>query len=180
MIDPVADSELDAALRSLSGVGLRYERVEAGAYLVTLEGEARPTTSVWLVLGRHGLQVDALFLRRPERNADVVHGWLLRRNARTWGVHFATDELGDVWLTGIVPLAAVTAADVDRVLGQVHTHVEEVFRAAAEAGFALGSPPGPGATDGRQDTPEPKVHADGSGRRPTVPRGPDPAYDARR
>ena len=61
---------------------------------------------------------------------------MLRRNARLYGVHYALDRLGDIHLIGRIPLHAVTAAEVDRVLGQVLEAADGDFNTLLELGFA--------------------------------------------
>lgn len=119
---------------------MRHERVEEAAFLASLPtgSSGREETLVWLVAGDHGVLVESLFVRRPVRRSDTVHAALLGRNARTRTVAFALDPIGDVYLLGIVPLAALLAdpaGEVDAVLGQVFAHDEEAWRQVVEVGF---------------------------------------------
>ena len=52
-----------------------------------------------------------------------------------YGVHFALDKIGDVYLTGRLPLAAVTEDEIDRLLGCVLTYSDEAFDEALMIGF---------------------------------------------
>jgi hypothetical protein len=127
----------DALIRdTLDGLGLEYERVEEGAFLVKLAGQHKLATMTWLVVGDHTLLVEAFLMRRPESNEGGTYGFLLQRNARTYGVHFSCDRLGDVYLVGHVPLHAVTADEVDRLLGCVLEYADGTFDAALRLGFA--------------------------------------------
>jgi hypothetical protein len=127
----------DALIReTLDGLGLEYERVEEGAFLVKLAGQHKLATMTWLVVGDHTLLVEAFLMRRPESNEGGTYGFLLQRNARTYGVHFSCDRLGDIYLVGHVPLHAVTAEEVDRLLGCVLEYADGTFDAALRLGFA--------------------------------------------
>jgi hypothetical protein len=53
-----------------------------------------------------------------------------------YGVHFSLDPVGDVYLTGRLPLSAVSAEDIDRLLGCVLSYSDENFDTALELGFA--------------------------------------------
>jgi hypothetical protein len=53
-----------------------------------------------------------------------------------YGVHFALDRTGDVYLTGRLPLSAVTEAEIDRLLGCVLSYCDESFNEALMIGFA--------------------------------------------
>ena len=105
-------------------------------FLVTLAGEHKLATMTWLVLQDYSLLVEAFFMRKPAENEGGTYGFLLGRNARSYGVHFAIDRLGDIYLTGRVPLAALTVDELDRVLGCVRTYADENFDPALKLGFA--------------------------------------------
>ena len=122
--------------RILDDAGFAYEHPRPGAYLVRLEGSHRLATMCWLVAGAHSLLVEAFFLRRPDSDPGALHAYLLDRNASMYGVHFAVDGLGDVYLVGRLPLAAVTPEEVDRLLGCVLTYSDGFFDRALELGFA--------------------------------------------
>ena len=81
------------------------------------------------------MQVEAFFCRRPDENHERFYKWLLERNARMFAVSFAVDNLGDVYLAGRLPLSAINADDLDRVLGSVLTSADEWFDTALELGF---------------------------------------------
>ncbi len=116
--------------------GLGYERTDPGAYFVTLPGVHKLATQAWLVVGDHSLLVEAFVVRRPDENHAEFARYLLEKNARTYGVHFAVDPVGDVYLVGRTPLSAVTTDEVDRLLGCVLTYADESFDALLELGFA--------------------------------------------
>jgi len=114
---------------------LEYDEERPGAFLVKLPGTHKLATMTWLVIGDHSLQVEAFFCRRPDENHERFYKWLLERNARMFAVSFAVDNLGDVYLVGRLPLSAINAEDLDRVLGSVLTSADEWFDTALELGF---------------------------------------------
>ena len=125
-----------AAIQSaLEGLGVAYERPEPHAYLVRLAGEHKLATMAWLIAGEHSLQVEAFFCRQPDENHEAFYRFLLERNGRMYGVHFTLDQMGDVYLTGRLPLSSVSAEDIDRLLGCVLSYSDENFDAALELGF---------------------------------------------
>ncbi|WP_461006245.1 type III secretion system chaperone family protein [Streptomyces capparidis] len=115
---------------------LAHERPEPGTYVVTLPGTRKLSTTCSLVIGQHSLSVNAFVVRRPDENHEAVHRWLLERNTRLYGVAYAIDRLGDVYLVGRLPLAAVTPEEVDRLLGQVLENADGSFNTLLEMGFA--------------------------------------------
>ncbi|HEY0718366.1 MAG TPA: YbjN domain-containing protein [Streptosporangiaceae bacterium] len=128
-----AAAAIEAALKELD---LAPEHPRPGAYLVKLAGQHKLATMTWLIAGQHSLHVEAFFCRRPDENHDRFYRFLLERNGRTYGVHFAVDRVGDVYLVGRLPLAAVSSDEVDRILGCVLSYADENFDAALELGFA--------------------------------------------
>lgn len=136
-LDPEERARLDMLLKGvLDELELSYERVEEGAFLVKLEGEHKLATMTWLVVQDFSLLIEAFFMRKPAENLGGTYGFLLSRNARTYAVHFSIDRLGDIFLTGRLPLAAVTPEEIDRVLGSVRTYADENFDPALKLGFA--------------------------------------------
>jgi hypothetical protein len=121
---------------ALAAAGLSYESPRPGAYLVKLVGEHKLATMTWLIAGTHSLLVEAFFCRQPDENHARFYRFLLQRNGRTFGMHFALDPVGDVYLVGRLPLRAVTPDEIDRLLGCVLSYADENFDAALEIGFA--------------------------------------------
>ncbi|MEO6713694.1 MAG: YbjN domain-containing protein [Mycobacteriales bacterium] len=125
------------ALRTiLDSAGVEYEPVSDAETMVALRGEHKLVTNALLTVAESALVVEAFFMRRPDDNKAEVYAFLLRRNLRTFGVHFAIDRLGDVYLTGRLPLASVSAADVDTLLGSVLAAADECFNPAIALGFS--------------------------------------------
>ncbi len=121
---------------ALASSGLAYERPRPGAYLVRLEGQHKLATLTWLIIGAHSLNVEAFFCRQPDENHARFYRFLLERNGRMYGVHFALDPVGDVYLVGRLSIAAVTSDEIDRLLGCVLSYADDNFDAALEIGFA--------------------------------------------
>jgi hypothetical protein len=90
---------------------------------------------VSLLVGDHSLSASAFVIRRPDENADEVHRWLLRRNARLQGVAYAVDKDGDVFVVGRLPLAAVTAETLDALLGSLLDASDGSFDTLLAMGF---------------------------------------------
>ncbi len=125
----------DALGAVLCELGVDYTEPEPGAYLIRLAGEHKLATMTWLVVGQHSLQVEAFFCRQPDENHAAFYRFLLERNGRMYGVHFALDRTGDVYLTGRLPLTAVSEEEIDRLLGCVLAYSDESFNEALKIGF---------------------------------------------
>jgi hypothetical protein len=132
-----ADPDYAGALGgALAGLDLSYESPQPGSYLVRLPGQHKLQTMAWLIAGTHSLHVEAFFCRQPDENHAEFYRFLLERNARMYGVHFALDPVGDVYLVGRLPLEGISADEVDRLLGCVLSYSDEIFDQALMLGFA--------------------------------------------
>lgn len=120
----------------LEGAELEWESPQAGSYVVKLPGTRKLSTTVSLIVGRHSLSLNAFVIRHPDENEPAVHRWLLERNLKLYGVSYAVDPLGDIYLTGRLPLVAVTADELDRLLGSVLEGADGSFNTLLELGFA--------------------------------------------
>ena len=128
----------DSAAAVLRGAlaDLEHEEPEPGTFVVTLPGEKKLKTTVSMVVGAHSLSLNAFVARRPDENHEAVYRWLLERNTRLYAVAFALDHLGDVYLSGRLPLHAVTSDEVDRLLGAVLDAADSSFNTILELGFS--------------------------------------------
>ncbi|QIQ04103.1 YbjN domain-containing protein [Streptomyces liangshanensis] len=122
--------------RLLGGADLAWESPDPGTYVVTLPGTRKLSTTCSLRVGRHALSVNAFVIRHPDENDEAVHRWLLERNLKLYGVSYAIDSLGDIYLAGKIPLAAVTEEEIDRLLGSVLEAADGSFNTLLELGFA--------------------------------------------
>jgi hypothetical protein len=113
-----------------------YDEVSDGVFAITLPGEKKLQTPVRLDVGPHALGIHAFVCRKPDENHEGVYRWLLQRNLKMYGVSFALDAVGDIYLDGRLPLSAVTPEELDRLLGSVLSYADESFNAILELGFA--------------------------------------------
>ncbi|MFJ5843041.1 YbjN domain-containing protein [Streptomyces shenzhenensis] len=121
---------------ALKDAELEWESPEPGSYVVKLPGTRKLSTTVSLIVGRHSLSLNAFVIRHPDENEAAVHRWLLERNLKLYGVSYAVDPLGDIYVTARLPLASVTAEETDRLLGQVLEAADGSFNTLLELGFA--------------------------------------------
>jgi hypothetical protein len=120
----------------LSQGELEWEEMSEGVFSVTLPGERKLQTPCRLDVGPHSFAVHAFVCRNPDENHERVYRWLLERNLKLYGVSFAVDHHGDIYLDGRLPLSSVTPAELDRLLGAVLTYADESFNTILELGFA--------------------------------------------
>jgi hypothetical protein len=131
MLDPVSVIE-----EFLESHDLEFERSDLHTFLLTLPGEKKLQTHCALIVGDHSLSINAFVIRKPDENVAEVHAWLLQKNATMYAVTFAINEVGDVFLVGRLPLAAVTDQELDRIIGAVLQYSDSSFNPLLELGFA--------------------------------------------
>ena len=136
MTSPSAAEAADVLRTALAAHDLEVEETEPGRFVVVLPGERKQKTTCSLVVGEHALTVQAFVARHVDENAEAVHRWLLERNLRMYGVAFSLDHLGDIYLTGRLPLSSITPDEVDRILGSVLEYADGSFNTILEMGFA--------------------------------------------
>lgn len=121
--------------RVLTERELDWESTGDSSYVVSLPGTHKLKTACNLIVGEHSLRVEAFVMRRPDERHEDLWAWLLRRNARMFGVSFSIDAAGDVYLTGRVSLKGLDEDELDRLLGSVLTYADESFDTMLEIGF---------------------------------------------
>ena len=109
---------------------------EVRRWYVRLRGEERDFVAIWLTLGEYTLQYESYFMPGPEEREVELYEFLLRRNARLFGMGFAIGPEDAVYLMGQMPLVAVDDAELDRIVGSTYAYVEQWFRPAMRIGFA--------------------------------------------
>jgi len=128
-------AEADKIRQALTDAGIEFAEPTPGAFVANLPGQKRLKTACWLTVGTQGLAVEAFVVRKPDENVGEVHRWLLAHNAKMYGVAWSIDDAGDIYLTGRLPLAAVTPDEIDRLLGVVLDYADTSFNTLLELGF---------------------------------------------
>ncbi len=126
----------DGLAAALAELGVDAVREGDDAFLVTLAGERRHRTLVWLVVGAHHLLVESFVCRAPDENHEQVYRFLLQRNAKLRSVAYALDQVGDIHLVGRLGGEGLTVDELDTVLGVVLETADADFNAILERGFA--------------------------------------------
>ena len=115
---------------------LEFERKDVNTFLVTLPGEKKLQTHCALIVGDHSLSINAFVIRKPDDNEAAVHSWCMAKNASLYGIAFAINDVGDIFLVGRLPLSAVNEQEIDRLIGTVLEISDTSFNPLLEIGFA--------------------------------------------
>ena len=118
---------VDVIATFLADHNLEYDRPSEHTFLVTLPGQTKIATHCALIVGDHTLSINAFVIRKPDENEAAVHAWCMAKNAGMYGIAFATNELGDIFLVGRLPLGAVTDREIDRLVGAVLQYSDSSF-----------------------------------------------------
>lgn len=79
----------------------------------------------------------AFVMRAPDRDAEGVHIRLLHKNLSTRHWRFAIDDLGDVFALADARLEGIAVGDLDGLLGELSTLVDEVYETIVRMGFEV-------------------------------------------
>jgi hypothetical protein len=128
-------SVVDVVQSFLTDQKIDFEK-QGNTFLVTLPGEKKLQTHCALIVGDHSISINAFVIRKPDENESAVHHWCMLKNAAMYGLAFAINPLGDIYLVGRLPLDAVNAQELDRILGSVLQYSDSSFNPLLELGFA--------------------------------------------
>lgn len=136
MSDPLV-AEIDGFLRSqrdeITILGSRE-----GVWDLMIPSYWKESIAVTLELGERNLRAESFFMRAPEDNRAETYHLFLQRNRRGGPWRFAASEAGDVSLEAVLPRAAVSAEELDRLLGRLVTLVDETYVPAMKLGYETG------------------------------------------
>jgi hypothetical protein len=134
-------ADIDAWLHDLHSNNPAIEAVDRDTddplrWYVRMRGDEKEHITVWLALGQRTLRYEAYVMPAPQENVSQVYELALRRNEKLVGAHFAIGVEDALFLRGELPVVAVTAGEVDRIIGSMYAYAEQSFPALLRLGFA--------------------------------------------
>lgn len=145
------EARIDAWLAAEQAENPMIDAVERGEraigdprrlWYVRLLGEEKDVWTAHWTVNQRTFRFETYLMPAPEENEQAFYEHLLIRNRDLTGLHLEIGEEHAVFLAGSLPIAAVTDAELDRVLGSMWAAVELVFRPALRIGFASRFPVG--------------------------------------
>ena len=115
---------------------VEYERLNEHCVAVTLPGTKRLRVPVALTRTPQALLIESFVARGTDQDPRPLYEFLLRRNTKAFGVAYCTDQYGDVYLVGRLPISGVTEEALDLVLGSVMGMADGDFNTILELGFS--------------------------------------------
>jgi hypothetical protein len=103
---------------------------------VRLRGEEKEHITIWITLGQRTVRYEAYVVPAPQENVAAVYEAALRRNDKLVGAHFAIGVEDALFLRGEIPLAWLTEAELDRIIGSLYTYTEQAFPGLIRLAFA--------------------------------------------
>lgn len=115
---------------------VEWERLNDSCVVVTLPGTKRLRVPVALTATPQALLIESFVARGTDQDPRPLYEFLLRRNAKAFGVAYCTDQYGDVYLVGRLPIKSVDEAALDLVLASVMGMADGDFNIILELGFS--------------------------------------------
>ena len=139
------EARIDAWLAAEASENPMIDAVEKGErtvghqqrlWYVRLLGEEKDVWTAYWTINQRMFRFETFLMPAPEENEREFYEHLLVRNRELTGMNLEIGDEHAIFLAGSLPLAAVTDAELDRVLGSMWAYVEKVFRPALRIGFA--------------------------------------------
>jgi hypothetical protein len=106
-----------------------------GFWGIRMAQTARDFTTIWFDVGEITIGFAAYLLPPPPHNRDAVLDHCLRRNHRSWPAYIAADDRGELYIRGRIPIAHITADDIETAVGSVYELVELAFKPLLQLGY---------------------------------------------
>jgi hypothetical protein len=125
----------EAIERFFEQAEIPFKQVGDGQWAAQLRGERKHTIPLGIALVGERVVFESFFMRRPQEARDDFYELLLRRNMRSYGVHFALDADGDVYIVGARGVTGLNEDELDRIVGSILMEADGLFDAAIAIGF---------------------------------------------
>lgn len=104
-------------------------------WYVRMRGEDKAVITVWLTLRERTLHAESYFMPAPESDIEACYEYLLRANAKFYGLAFAIGLEDAVYLRGQSGLDSLDEDELDRIVGSCWAWSEQHFRPAMAMGY---------------------------------------------
>ncbi len=125
-------SEVTEFLRSQE---LQYELAGEKTVVVSLPGTNKQFVNVAMTIGDTIFKIESFVARNPDENHEAVYRWLLEQNRKLLVINYCVDHLGDIYLSGTLPIATVDLDQIDQLLGVMLQTSDNSFNILLELGF---------------------------------------------
>ncbi|CAB4332476.1 unannotated protein [freshwater metagenome] len=126
---------LNQVVEFLAEQDLNYELAGDKTVVVSLPGVNKQFVNVALTVGDTIFKIESFVARNPDENHEVVYRWILEQNRKLLVINYCLDHLGDIYLSGTLPIATVDTAQIDQLLGVMLQTSDNSFNVLLELGF---------------------------------------------
>ena len=125
-------SEVTEFLRSQE---VQFELAGEKTVVVSLPGTNKQFVNVAMTIGDTIFKIESFVARNPDENHEAVYRWILEQNRKLLVINYCLDHLGDIYLSGTLPIATVDLDQIDQLLGVMLQTSDNSFNILLELGF---------------------------------------------
>ena len=126
---------LSQVVEFLAEQNLNYELAGDKTVVVSLPGVNKQFVNVALTVGDTVFKIESFVARNPDENHEAVYRWILEQNRKLLVINYCLDHLGDIYLSGTLPIVTVDAKQIDQLLGVMLQTSDNSFNVLLELGF---------------------------------------------
>jgi len=119
----------------LSSQDLKFELAGEKTVVVSLPGTNKQFVNVAMTLGDTIFKIERFVARNPDENHEAVYRWILEQNRKLLVINYCVDHLGDIYLSGTLPISTVDLDQIDQLLGVMLSTSDNSFNVLLELGF---------------------------------------------
>jgi hypothetical protein len=114
---------------------LQFELAGEKTVVVSLPGTNKQFVNVAMTIGDTIFKIESFVARNPDENHEAVYRWILEQNRKLLVINYCLDHLGDIYLSGTLPIATVDLDQIDQLLGVMLQTSDNSFNVLLELGF---------------------------------------------
>ena len=126
---------LPQVVEFLAEQDLNYELAGDKTVVVSLPGVNKQFVNVALTVGETIFKIESFVARNPDENHEAVYRWILEQNRKLLVINYCLDHLGDIYLSGTLPVSTVDLGQIDQLLGVMLQTSDNSFNVLLELGF---------------------------------------------
>ena len=119
----------------LASQKLQFELAGEKTVVVSLPGTNKQFVNVAMTIGDTIFKIESFVARNPDENHEAVYRWILEQNRKLLVINYCLDHLGDIYLSGTLPISTVDLDQIDQLLGVMLQTSDSSFNILLELGF---------------------------------------------
>ena len=119
----------------LASQELQFELAGEKTVVVSLPGINKQFVNVAMTVGDTIFKIESFVARNPDENHKEVYRWILEQNRKLLVINYCLDHLGDIYLSGTLPISTVDLVQIDQLLGVMLSTSDHSFNVLLELGF---------------------------------------------